>query len=270
MNDATAHKPKRDRSPAYPGIDLAQAIDRANALYEAERKNAAPIEAVLHHWGYSPGSGRGLVTLAALKHFGLLIDEGSGDRRQARLTPRALRIILDSRDDSVERGRAIREAALEPKIHRELWRKYEGDLPSDATLKTYLSLEKSFTDRAVRNFIPQFRRTVAFAELENSPDEIEAPEVDPMDPSTGMGSSTEGAPINPSPAPTPATNSEIRSVQLPLSGTSWVSVQGPFPLSEASWAQMISMLEAMKPGLTTPEDTDRQDSAGSEPEFEQA
>lgn len=253
MTDETIHKPKRDRSPAYPAVDLAQAIDRANALYQAERKNAAPINAILHHWGYSPGSGRGLVTLAALKHFGLLSDEGSGDRRQARLSPRALRIILDAHEDSPERRQAIREAALEPKIHKELWEKYDGDLPSDPTLRTYLSLERNFTDRAVRNFIPQFRRTVAFAELEAEPGEIDVNEEEkggsPSDDDRG-----DASPIEQPEARNHPQDKAVRSVQLPLSGTSWVSVQGAFPLSEPAWNQMIAMLEAMKPGLTTTDD----------------
>jgi hypothetical protein len=251
MTDETIRKPKRDRSPAYPGVDLAQAIDRANALYQAERKNVAPINAILHHWGYSPGSGRGLVTLAALKHFGLLLDEGSGERRQARLSPRALRIILDAHEDSPERRQAVREAALEPKIHRELWEKYEGDLPSDPTLRTYLSLERNFTDRAVRSFIPQFRRTVAFAELEADPGEIDVneEEASPDDDDRGGAS-----PIEPMEARNRTQDKAVRSVQLPLSGTSWVSVQGAFPLSESAWNQMIAMLEAMKPGLTTADD----------------
>ncbi len=253
MTDETMHKPKRDRSPAYPAVDLSQAIDRASALYQAERKNPAPINAILHHWGYSPGSGRGLVTLAALKQFGLLADEGSGERRQARLSPKALRIILDAHDDSLERREAIREAALEPKIHRELWEKYEGDLPSDPTLRTHLSLERNFTDRAVRSFIPQFRRTVAFAELEADPGEVDVNEA--KDGASAGESDRVGAPpIEPPEVRDPMREQSVRSVQLPLSGTSWVSVQGAFPLSESAWNQMIAMLEAMKPGLTTTDD----------------
>lgn len=44
-----------------------------------------------------------------------------------------------------------------------------------------------------------------------------------------------------------------RAVQLPVPGTSWVTVQGAFPLSAEAWDQMMALLEAMKPGLTTPE-----------------
>ncbi len=41
----------------------------------------------------------------------------------------------------------------------------------------------------------------------------------------------------------------LRSVQLPLSGTEWVTLRGSFPLSESQWKQMTDMLEALKPGL---------------------
>src|SRR5438552_17689881 len=99
-----AHKPKRQRSPSYPGIGLEVALERARSLYREEGRNAAPNEAILHHWGYGPKSGPGLVTLAALKRFGLLTGEGSG---KSRLSNFALRIILDEREDSPERAEAI-------------------------------------------------------------------------------------------------------------------------------------------------------------------
>jgi hypothetical protein len=258
-NEETTHKPRRERSPAYPGIDLAAAIGRAQTLYRAERRNSAPINAILEHWGYSPGSGRGLTALAALKHFGLLQDQGSGDRRQARLTPRALRILLDAHEDSTEREKAIRDAALQPKIHRELWEMHEGDLPSDATLRTYLSLERNFTDRAVRHFIPQFRRTVAFAELEQGQEpmdeaeerlgEEETPGRGHDQSRTGTGSDRAGM-VN---------RAGLRTVQLPLSGsTAWVTLEGPFPLSEEAWGQMLAMLEIMKSGLTKASDSPKE------------
>jgi len=46
-----------------------------------------------------------------------------------------------------------------------------------------------------------------------------------------------------------------RSVQLPVPGTSWVTLQAAFPLSEDAWDQMIMLLNAMKPGLTTPDES---------------
>ena len=40
-----------------------------------------------------------------------------------------------------------------------------------------------------------------------------------------------------------------RAVAIPLSATDWVTLQAAFPLSEDEWDQMITVLNAMKPGL---------------------
>src|SRR2546425_830513 len=114
MNEES-HRPKRQRSPSYPGIGLETAIERARELYKQEGRNAAPNDAILGHWGYKPRTGPGLVTIAALKRFGLLDSEGSG---KSRLSNLALRIILDEREDSPDRDAAIKQAALTPSIHK--------------------------------------------------------------------------------------------------------------------------------------------------------
>src|SRR6266404_1422361 len=154
----TPPRPRKARSPSYPGIDLETALQRARMLYERERTNAALVDAILHHWGYKPNSGAALVHLAALKKFGLLQDEGSGKSRRGRLTPLALDIILDERDDSPDRAASIARAALEPTVHAELWEKYGPSLPeSDAPLRFYLTRERAFTDPAAQELIREFR-----------------------------------------------------------------------------------------------------------------
>lgn len=162
------YKTKRERSPSYPRIDLENAIQRAREVYSKERMNPAPVNAILSHWGYNSKSGLGLVILAALLKFGLLADDGKGAKRQARLTELARRIILDERDTSIERDAAIKEAALNPTIHKELWEQYNGNLPSDETLRYQLRVNRGFTDTALHEFIPQLRSTVAFAKLVES------------------------------------------------------------------------------------------------------
>ena len=50
------------------------------------------------------------------------------------------------------REKAIREAALAPTIHQELWEEYNGNIPSDATLRIELR-KKKFTESAIEEFI---------------------------------------------------------------------------------------------------------------------
>ena len=126
---------KRGRSPSYPAIGLQEALRLARLLYDREGRSPAPIEAVVTDWGLKPTSGYGWVVVAALIKFGLLTDEGKGPSRKAKLTNLALDIVLDQREDNGRRKELIREAALKPTIHADLWKKYGPTLPSDATLR---------------------------------------------------------------------------------------------------------------------------------------
>lgn len=154
---------RRERSPAYPGIDLETALSRARAFYASEGRHAAPVTATLADWGYKSKTGPALRTLGAMKHFGLMVDQGSLENRLMRLSPLALKILLDERPVSPERQQAIREAALAPRIHRELWDKYGGSLPSDANLEHELVVNRSFIRSAAQELIKELKATMAFA-----------------------------------------------------------------------------------------------------------
>lgn len=255
MADAptTSLKKTRQRSPAHPGIDLETALKRARTLYAQERRNAAHVDTILAHWGYKPKSGAGMVVVAALKYFGLLVDEGSGDTRSAKLSDRALQILLDDDEHSPNRLRAIRDAALAPRIHRELWERYQGTLPSDTSLRRHLLIDRRFTESAADDFIPQFRKTVAFANLETAgtvsqdAEDSEPSEQDqtltplPIIDAEHEKRSDEASRGEP--------QQTQRTIQVPYSTTGWALVQAKFPMDEREWEQMLAVLQAMKPGL---------------------
>lgn len=260
-------KRRRERSPAYPGIGLEAAIDRARTLYDREGRHPVHVEVALQDWGYSVKSSGGRTVLAALKQYGLLEEARSGSYRQVRLTDRALNILLDEREGSPEKIEAIQAAALSPKIHEELRSKYDGHIPSDENLRYYLRVERHYTDSAVAEFVPQFRATMEFAGLLKSA--ILPPRVgDKSSAHNGAQTSDHEAPVTemvqstPAPLPAPALHPvqsnlqapSQRVIQVPLSGSEWVTVQAAFPLSERAWQQMLSVLAAMKPGLTVPSD----------------
>lgn len=250
--DAAASAPpkkRKGRSPSYPGIPLDEALERARVLYSRDRLAAIAVDTVLDHWGYKPKSGAGLVALAALLKFGLLVDEGSGAARRARLSEDARRIILDEREDSSERDELIRTAALRPTIHRQLWERYNGALPSDANLRHYLLIEKSFTESGVSDFIREFRRTVDFARLSES---------DSLTPDAADKTPEAKQQIKP-PAP-PGMGQQMddgatQTLVLPISGTDqWPMLVVPKRMTEAAWNQMVTVLEAMKPGILAASD----------------
>lgn len=166
-----AEKRKRMRSPAYPFINLETAIKRAKEFYEKEGRNPAPLKVAVKHWGYEEKSSGGLQTAAALISFGLMQDEGTGDKRKLKLTTTALGILLDERPNSDNRVQAIKAAALTPKIHQQIWRRW-GDASdaSDANIKHMLILELDppFNPNTAEAVIKEYRDTIAFSKPDSS------------------------------------------------------------------------------------------------------
>jgi hypothetical protein len=161
---------KRQRSPAYPFINLETAIKRAKEFYAQEGRNAAPLKVAVKHWGYEEKSSGGLQTAAALMSFGLMQDEGTRDNRKLKLTPTALTILLDERPDSESRAQAIKTAALTPKIHQQIWRRWGSSQTSDANIKHLLILELNppFNPNTAEVVIKVYRDTIAFAKPDSS------------------------------------------------------------------------------------------------------
>lgn len=151
------------RSPGYPSLNLKEAIGKAEVIWQKEKKHPTPLSALESHLGYKVGSGGANRVVSSLGKYSLLEDEGVGGSKSYKLSALALRILL-SPDDSDERRAAVAQAALSPAIFRELWDHYSGELPSDANLKSYLLLRKSFNPSKVDEFIQTFRQTLEFAE----------------------------------------------------------------------------------------------------------
>jgi hypothetical protein len=273
MNEEVEPKKRRDRSPSYPAIPIGVAVDKVRDLYQREKAYLTPLATVYQHWGYSPGSGSGAVAVAAALKFGLLEDEGSGPLRRARVSNLGLRIVRDTREESLERDRLLREAALLPPIHRELWEKYRGSLPSDANLKHTLKFEYGFTDVGAHEFAREFRSTIAFARLEE--DSVDASgaagdfpaEVEHATPIARQiavrgavdnirvyesGRAVDAARVHRVPSSAPASI----VLSLPIAGTDperWPSLHLSDRLSESDWQQMLSLLNAMKPAIVASE-----------------
>ena len=256
--DASPTRPKH-RSPSYPAIDLASALKRTEQMYGATGRHSAPVAAVAQAWGYSAKSSGGRLALAALKKFGLIEDEGSKDARQVKLSTLGHELVFykDQRDGPEWQQRA-QQAALLPTIHRELWAKYDGDFPNDQVITHYLVFERAFSESAAAELLAEFRSTITFSGLADkastAPDDDEDSDEDAggiVTPATLTEPET-GRKNRPPPANPPGPQ-EPRTVQVPYSPTGWALVQAPFPMTGAEWDQMIAVLNAMKPGLVTPD-----------------
>lgn len=165
---ATEGNKKRTRSPAYPFINLEEAIRYAKLAYDEEDRHPFTPEAAASHWDYKATSSAVSQIVSALKQFGLLIEEPGNGIRRVRLSPLALDLMVHEDENDLHRCELLKRAALNPKIHREIWDKYGGKLPSDTSLKIYLLREREgvpFNKDQVDRFISQLRDTIRFANL---------------------------------------------------------------------------------------------------------
>jgi hypothetical protein len=241
------------RSPNYPAIDLGRAIERARALYKSERQHPMSALQAVRHWGYSSLNSPGGGQLAALTRFGLLEDEGSRDERTVRVTDLAVKIL--EHPDANERQAAVRQAALLPSVHQDMWQRYGLDLPSEDNLRWFLTRDRGFSENGAKDFIREYRATVEFAQLE--PDEdgedlSQKPAVretaTPSSPGhgTSQGSSSSGSDRE---YGRQEMGTSTPPITFPLASGKTVSVSGLVDLTEADWTQFIAVLNALKPSL---------------------
>jgi hypothetical protein len=291
MTDQDATQlPKQRRSPGFPSIDLSAALERARDLYRVSPKHPVPLAVAAEEWGYSPKSSTNLITAAALKRYGLVRDVGSSESRQLALTEdgRELAFLDQDRDESPRWSQLVREAALRPKIHRQVLDHFGGPLPDDRVVLQYLLFELGFADEAAaKAFLRELRATLRFAGIDGS-EQAEPSAAEPQSDGGRLAFKSPGLQVAGSPAPVravtqrpygggevqpaaeaqemqpaagrwpgspslPAPVADRASVQIPYSPGQWASLRAPFPLTEQDWAAMIAMLQAMKPGLVADE-----------------
>jgi hypothetical protein len=149
------------RGPSYPYVGLEESIGLARKMYEYTKRAPADISSVVSEaWKYSPSSSSGQKVAAALKSFGL-IEEGAGaSGKTIKLTPRAIRILLDH-GDSEERRKEIRAAALSPNWYARCWKTWGKEMPS--SMRSSLLINEGFVDTTVDGFLRDYRKTLAFA-----------------------------------------------------------------------------------------------------------
>ncbi|MDX8541353.1 hypothetical protein RFM23_27400 [Mesorhizobium abyssinicae] len=165
----------RHRSPPYPYIDLAKAIERAKQVHAKAMHFATSIPVLSDAWKYGEKSSGLWATAAALLHYGLMRDEGSGPKRKFTLTDDAIRIIKDADPQSEKRRDAVKRAALTPTIHAELYDRFGTDPAiSEVLLRNYLTLDRgdegkaTFSESAANDVIRIYKDTMAYAGMTDS------------------------------------------------------------------------------------------------------
>jgi hypothetical protein len=169
---------KHARSPRYPIIAIDEALSKVKAIYSKDRRALTTFAAILEHMGYKvkeKQGGRSARIVASLRQYGLL--EGRANKYQ--VSDMAFR-ILELPDESPERLRLIKEAALSPPMISKTLQHYKGEIPSDAALRSHLIIDEKFNPDSAEEFMNVLRRTIAVVNPNegdytgDTPDEDEA------------------------------------------------------------------------------------------------
>lgn len=254
---------RRKRSPSYPYISLEQAIDLIRVLHKQEGYSYTPAYTALEHLNYSPTSSSGARVLATLFQFGLLDETGSRNEKRVRLSDTSM-TIMEAPDEQT-RVAAIQEAALNPEIHKEVWKFWNLDsnpLPPDSTMRFKLLKEFGFHKNAVDGFIEQFKNTYFFAQLDHHT-------IEPTTDAEAIGTTDPGLEQT---KVTVSSSSQIpqgmKEHTIQLIGQPMARLVLPHPISKRNLQHLISWLELMGPALIVPEGDYEASSADFDDEFQ--
>lgn len=245
----TAEKPepttpgKKFRSPPYPTFGLSECLKFAEKLWEKERFHSALVSTAASHWGYKPKSSGGLLAVASMKQFGLLVEEGSNEKRTVKLSGPALS-LLNPATAKEEKDEIIKEAALAPRIHGELWSRYKVPLPSDDTIRGYLTFDRKYAESAANMLIKEYKDTIRFANLTENDSVPEMKSAENPTEGTKREDGVDAA-IRHFMNPQPTT----KEFPIPLPSGNVASIKVPFPMSEDDFQMFTSLIEAFKKGL---------------------
>jgi len=149
----------KGRSPNYPSLTLAEALERLRPVYDAVHTYATPKEVFVEHMGYSSLSGRALTLWATFKRYGLVESVGAGELQ---ISGVALS-IMELPQGSAERSRALQQAALAPSLFSDLHAEYPDDLPSDGLLRHGL-IKRGFLPKAADEIIRVYKANLELVE----------------------------------------------------------------------------------------------------------
>ena len=158
--DASKEQAKRDRSPSFPYISLAKALERIQTLFEKAKRHEVRVADVAKDWGLAAKSSSTDRNVAALLAYGLIDDSGSGDAKKIKISETGWRILDDKRPGV--REKLLAEAALKPRIIADYAQHWKDGRPDEAHSLSQLKFEGGFTDEGARMFLRVFDETIRF------------------------------------------------------------------------------------------------------------
>lgn len=155
-----------NRSPNYPQMNFAQALERVRKVYAVETTHSVPDETIAKDLGYTTLNGSSRTTISALKKYGLIVPSGDGYK-----VGQETQKIIELPSADQERASAMRKLALRPPVYKQLLEKYPGkNLPSDSALLLFL-MGHSFEREAANQVIRFYKETLQYLEKE-APEQV--------------------------------------------------------------------------------------------------
>jgi hypothetical protein len=149
----------RMRSPNFPSLSLEEAVSFAKVIWDKNRKALIPREAAAKDLGYTGLTGRSMTVLGALNQYGLVEVTAKG---QTRVTQLAEDIFIGFPEE-VKRE-AVSNAGRAPTLFREIYDKYDGDIPGENAIRSYL-YSRGFTNDGVEKALKSFNATNRYVEI---------------------------------------------------------------------------------------------------------
>lgn len=167
---------KSKRSPNFPYIGLAKALDRIQVLHGKVKHHEARVADIAADWKLSATSSGTDRNVAALESFGLAETSGAGQNKKIKISAVGMRILDDGRPGVKEQ--LLAEAALRPRIIAEYAQIWRGGRPDDTHSLSQLKFEGGFNDEGARLFLRVYDETIRFTKgfQPDKKGETEAPE----------------------------------------------------------------------------------------------
>ncbi|HEX7963048.1 MAG TPA: hypothetical protein VF466_00510 [Candidatus Saccharimonadales bacterium] len=156
MADTPTLKKPKNRSTAYPGITLEEAIEAAKTLRNNLGAGPYSRDSAAIALGYTGINGASGTKIAACVHFGLLVREGNV-YKQSEL---ADQILVATSDD--ERLAGIRVAFTKPALYKKLAEEY-NDKALPKMLDNILVRQHGITERAAKEAATLFIKSADHA-----------------------------------------------------------------------------------------------------------
>jgi hypothetical protein len=165
MTDANEATGQRDRSPAFPVIALDGALGKLAEFETHYKRSAARPEKVGEAWGIKTKAYADRIA-AALRYFGLLEYQGSGQDRRVVVSEEGRKYLRAQQEET--KREIAKTAALRPKQIARFWNDWGADRPADAACLDDLMLKHGFSEGGARDFLKVYDATITYAKLSDS------------------------------------------------------------------------------------------------------